>query len=232
MTRYDTFSDISCVITEKKTSPSLLVMSISMMIESVLEWLYSTKGADFFQKALEQFQKEHGVVLSHESCYHQRLTYFNYYFLFKMQSSEQQRPIDYYFEKSSTNEQQKVRGLSEPIFSIFQLVKANKNVTILRDLLNNKKKYRIQNGRIMMDCLERQSIVQGFLFEFKSTFILGDGFLIHPAHILKHLIKCIKRTKKEGRLYRDTCLKQLSLSHLHYDRGNKKNVSLSYKFLF
>lgn len=231
MTRYDTFSDISCVTSDKKTVSSG-ALSLSMMVEEVLNWLYSKKGVGFFQEGLERFQKEQGVVLCHESCYHQRLTYFNYYFLFRMQSTESQRPIDCYFENSSPELQERVSGLSEPVFSIFRLVKANKNVTILKDLLHKKRKYRIQNERVMMEYIARHSIIQGFLFDCQSRFVLGNGFLIHPAHILKPLIKRIKHEAKEGLSSHDRCLTKLSLAHLHYSRNSKINLSLTYKFLY
>ena len=200
-------------------------------IERVINWSISKLGNDEVIKAKEDFFMKMGKVFYDDECYDSRMTLFTDHFLFEryIESNHDYTyvtPYTIYLKEHN----------DEPLilhhrYSIYSIVSKRHGKIQLWDILAEEKlEVEFVHNESPLG-MNKNMIIQGFIFETKKRTLLSKGIIFHPPESLNILKKTIKIERKNRCFYKSkflslaakTQLKNLRHSHV----GNQAIYTLN-----
>ena len=188
--------------------------SIYTSLERILQWARAKLGEGEFVKAKEDFFWKMGKVFYDDDFYHRRMTLFTDHFLFErsIESDKRASHMTPYELWSETFPKKKVvKGFRH---SIFKILKSRDNTLSVCDILDGSKI--ILHGETEKSFLgmDRNMLIQGFIFHLQTGIYLSEGTIFHPKSSLTNIKRSIKfsqknRTFEENRFLATTAKIQL-----------------------
>lgn len=196
---------------------------IESCLETVVNWLASTYGKEYFVAPMEEFFIAFGKVFADDSFYQDRMNYFLEYCILERamqgESSDCTPLIKYLQQARLSADQNKVwQNFSDFFHSIFEVQKSTTDALVIKDLMNDAYFTIHPKNSESLKFITKRTIIQGYIFAGEDAHYLGQGLIIHPDRARKVIAKYIKEKKKSGRIVEEQILRQLALTNMRYLR--------------
>ncbi|NRA43450.1 MAG: hypothetical protein HRU09_00695 [Oligoflexales bacterium] len=215
--------------------------SVSDMIEGIIHWTQSKYGTEEFISAKTEFHALTGRVFPDEPFYHQRMSYFLDFFTFQRPIQGMLRendggftPFSHFLDSEFFGKSKKFSALKERFidlgnfkYSLFMILKVNKNKMILRDLFDKEKIEFGKNHHFIFNGFSYGAIFQGFIFHLASAPQISRGVILHPPNVSRIIRKSIRQLKKDQNPDKLKLMSRLAKQHLNFVRqrfGDSKKI--------
>lgn len=191
-------------------------------LERVINWSISKFGSDEIIKAKEDFFMKMGKVFYDDECYDNRMTLFTDHFLFEryIESRKDYKYLTPYIIYLKEHNDDPL--ILHHRYSIYSIVSKKNDKIYLWDILAEEKlEVEFVHNESPLG-MNKNMIIQGFIFETKNKALLSNGLIFHPPESFSILKKTIKIERKNRCFYKSkflslaakTQLKTLRHSHV------------------
>lgn len=193
--------------------------TVDFHIEKIADSVHRQLSAETLARLKEKFFVETGKFFPEDHCYHAKISYFldclffEDWLIFDELSRFNGKIPFHFLDLRSANDI--VRPVTATHHSMYIVKKVKPQQLILKDLLHAKREYNIiPRPQESFTALNKNDLIQGFVYETASGFFLSRGVFFHSQRAEGHIKKyCKKWAKGENQIPLDA-LQQLAKLHI------------------
>jgi hypothetical protein len=183
-------------------------------------------------QAKEEFQHFAGPIFETDRNFDARINSFhNWYILDRPLVSVGQTPLVYFLEFNANSlrpeELQGYRELVDHVHSLFEMVKATPEQTVVRDVFTRVK--HVLEGGDQTQHMDRKALFNTRLFTHSGKLYFSNYFILHPGAVTKLIQAQAKKLRKSGGDVQPF-LYQLLLFQSRWDQYKQMDIRNIYRF--
>jgi hypothetical protein len=212
------------------------------LTEALVVWTKERLGQEQFITALAEFHRLAGTFNFDDSFYHERTSYFLDFFSYQRQldlkddnSQIISTPLSRFLGQGSmedlrlppvvTTSFQELSGFRH---SVFDLVKVQPEVCIIKDLITKQRIEISGQGQSFFRQTPKKLIFQSFIFTFNGKNHVSRGIIYHNNEAAKYIKSNIKSAMKSPNFSETNLLFLLAKQNLSFTRLKRINAKTAY----